>query len=171
MLTGTRDQRTRALLRPANIYLVNYENLGWLAEVLQTYFISKQRPLPFDGVVWDEISKCFVAGTPITTENSAIAIDKLKIGDIVMTHLGLRRVTDVMTSRVSRLVSVVLSNGQVVQCTEDHPFLLNGEWVGAGSLKKGDLLYGAPHSSVRSGGMCDMRDRSLEAKRGTDYMF
>ena len=58
MLTGTKDQRTRALLRPANIYLVNYENLGWLAEVLQTYFISKNRPLPFDGVVWDEISKC-----------------------------------------------------------------------------------------------------------------
>lgn len=58
MLTGTKDQRTRALLRPANIFLINYENLGWLAEVLQTYFISKQRPLPFDGVVWDEISKC-----------------------------------------------------------------------------------------------------------------
>ena len=58
MLTGTKDQRTRALLRPANIFLVNYENLGWLAEVLQTYFISKNRPLPFDGVVWDEISKC-----------------------------------------------------------------------------------------------------------------
>ena len=58
MLMGTRDQRTRALLRPANIFLINYENLGWLAETLQTYFISKQRPLPFDGVVWDEISKC-----------------------------------------------------------------------------------------------------------------
>ena len=58
MLTGTRDQRTRALLRPANIYLVNYENLGWLASTLQTYFIGKQRPLPFDGLVWDEISKC-----------------------------------------------------------------------------------------------------------------
>lgn len=58
MLTGTKDQRTRALLRPANIYLINYENLGWLAETLQTYFISKQRPLPFNGVVWDEISKC-----------------------------------------------------------------------------------------------------------------
>jgi SNF2 family DNA or RNA helicase len=58
LLTGTKDQRTRALLRPANIYLVNYENLGWLAETLATYFISKNRPLPFDGLVWDEISKC-----------------------------------------------------------------------------------------------------------------
>ena len=58
LLTGTKDQRTRALLRPANIFLVNYENLGWLAETLVTYFISKNRPLPFNGLVWDEISKC-----------------------------------------------------------------------------------------------------------------
>lgn len=58
LLTGTKDQRTRALLRQANIFLVNYENLGWLAETLATYFISKNRPLPFNGLVWDEISKC-----------------------------------------------------------------------------------------------------------------
>lgn len=58
MLTGTKDQRTRALLRPANVYLINYENLGWLAETLHTYFVGMKRPLPFDGVVWDEISKC-----------------------------------------------------------------------------------------------------------------
>lgn len=58
MVTGTRDQRTRALLRPADVYLINYDNLGWLAETLQTYFIAKKRPIPFNGLVWDEISKC-----------------------------------------------------------------------------------------------------------------
>jgi len=57
MLTGTKDQRTRALLRPADIYLVNYENLGWLSEVLHTYFKSKGVPAPFSGIVWDEVSK------------------------------------------------------------------------------------------------------------------
>ena len=57
MLTGTRDQRIRALLRPADVYLTNYENLKWLAETVQTYFISKKRELPFTGVVWDEVSK------------------------------------------------------------------------------------------------------------------
>ena len=57
MVTGTKDQRTRALLRPAQVYLINYENLGWLAETLQTYFVSKKRPMPFNGIVWDEISK------------------------------------------------------------------------------------------------------------------
>jgi SNF2 family DNA or RNA helicase len=57
MVTGTKDQRTRALLRPADIYLINFENLGWLAETLQTYFVKKDRPMPFNGMVWDEISK------------------------------------------------------------------------------------------------------------------
>ena len=55
MLTGSKDQRSRALLQPADVYLINYENLGWLAEALQTYF--KDRPLPFDGIVFDELSK------------------------------------------------------------------------------------------------------------------
>src|SRR5512137_2535896 len=57
MITGTKDQRTRALLRPADVYLINYENLGWLSETLQTYFVKKDRPMPFNGIVWDEISK------------------------------------------------------------------------------------------------------------------
>jgi SNF2 family DNA or RNA helicase len=57
MVTGTKDQRTRALLRPANIYLINYENLGWLAETLQTYFVAKGRPIPANGIVYDELSK------------------------------------------------------------------------------------------------------------------
>lgn len=58
MVMGTKDQRTRALLQKADVYLINYENLGWLAENLHTYFISKNRDLPFNGLVWDEISKC-----------------------------------------------------------------------------------------------------------------
>src|SRR6185436_9530331 len=57
MVMGDKDQRTRALLRPANVYLMNYDNLQWLGETLDTYFASKGKPLPFDGVVWDEISK------------------------------------------------------------------------------------------------------------------
>lgn len=57
MVAGTRDQRTRALLRPADVYMINYESLGWLSETLNTYFIKKNKPIPFNGLVWDEISK------------------------------------------------------------------------------------------------------------------
>lgn len=59
MMIGDRDQRTRALVgKQADIYLINYENLEWLAESLNTYYISKGRELPFDGIVFDEINKC-----------------------------------------------------------------------------------------------------------------
>lgn len=58
MLVGDRDQRTRALLQKADIYLVNYENLEWLTEVIQTYFLKHGKQLPFDGIVFDELSKC-----------------------------------------------------------------------------------------------------------------
>ena len=57
-IMGTPDQRARALLTPADIYLTNYENLKWLSENLQTYFISKGKPMPFNGIVYDELSKC-----------------------------------------------------------------------------------------------------------------
>lgn len=57
LLTGTRDQRIRSLLKPANVYLINYENIGWLADTIQTYFIKKGKEVPFDGIVWDEVSK------------------------------------------------------------------------------------------------------------------
>lgn len=57
VVMGSADLRTRALLKPADVYLINYENLNWLSKTLGTYFISKKKPIPFNGLVWDEISK------------------------------------------------------------------------------------------------------------------
>ncbi len=54
---GTPEKRTRALFIKADIYLINYENMNWLAEVLDKYFISQGKPLPFEMVVYDEITK------------------------------------------------------------------------------------------------------------------
>jgi SNF2 family DNA or RNA helicase len=57
-ITGSRDKRLSALhSRDVDIFLINYENLKWLSEALVTYFAKPGRPLPFDGIVWDEISK------------------------------------------------------------------------------------------------------------------
>ncbi len=57
MVLGTRDQRTRALLQPADVHLINYDCLGWLAETLEQYFVSKGKPIPFNGIVFDESAK------------------------------------------------------------------------------------------------------------------
>lgn len=57
VVLGTKDQRARALMSPADVHLINYENLRWLSEALHTYYISKGRELPWNGIVFDEISK------------------------------------------------------------------------------------------------------------------
>ncbi len=83
MITGTRDQRTRALMRPADVHVINFENLQWLAETLATYYTGKDKPLPFNGVVWDEVSK-----VKNSTTNRVKSFIKARIVDGVNTVTG-----------------------------------------------------------------------------------
>lgn len=169
MVTGTKDQRTRALMRPANVYLINYDNLRWLGETLQTYFISKGRPIPFNGIVWDE---CFPSDVRVSTPNSDVSISNIKIGDIVNTHLGPRRVINTMTKKVYGLVTITLTNGTVIKCTPNHPFMANGNWCVAGELTEGDVLHErAQHSPVWSERLSDMRSSVLEKTRNAVHML
>lgn len=57
VLHGTKEKRLRALFVDADIYLINYENMNWLAEVLDHYYLSQDKPLPFQMCVYDEVSK------------------------------------------------------------------------------------------------------------------
>lgn len=54
---GNADVRLRALFTDADVYLINYENMNWLAETLTHYYLSRNQPLPFQMVVYDEVSK------------------------------------------------------------------------------------------------------------------
>ena len=54
---GIREKRERALFADADIYLINYENMNWLARQLDHYYISQDKPIPFQMVVYDEVSK------------------------------------------------------------------------------------------------------------------
>ena len=57
LIHGTPQQRIRALVRPADVYLINYEGLVWLSAQLQHYYIGRGTLLPFDMLVLDESSK------------------------------------------------------------------------------------------------------------------
>ena len=57
LILGTPDQRLRALARPADIYLINNENLKWLSKVIAEKIIKRGKECPFDGIVWDEVTK------------------------------------------------------------------------------------------------------------------
>jgi len=56
-IMGDQKRRKRALFAKAHIYLCNYENMSWLSEMLHQFYIDQGRPLPFQMVVYDEITK------------------------------------------------------------------------------------------------------------------
>lgn len=57
VLTGTPATRRRKLFKDADIYLCNYENMNWLADTLMKYYVDQGLPLPFQMVVYDEVTK------------------------------------------------------------------------------------------------------------------
>ena len=57
LIHGTPDERVRAYRIPADVYLVNYEGLRWLSEQLIHIYLSRGRHLPFNQVIFDEVSK------------------------------------------------------------------------------------------------------------------
>lgn len=57
VMHGTLEKRRRALFADADVYLCNYEGMNWLAEELVHYYLSQGKPLPFDMVVYDEVTK------------------------------------------------------------------------------------------------------------------
>lgn len=54
IIHGSEKKRKAALFTDADIYLINYEGMNWLAETLNTYYPDK---LPFEFVVYDEVTK------------------------------------------------------------------------------------------------------------------
>lgn len=67
-ILGDVQQRTRALATPAHVYLTNYENLKWLAGAINRYYLSRGHVPPFNGVVFDELTKMKNASTNRVTE-------------------------------------------------------------------------------------------------------
>lgn len=57
IIHGTEKQRLEALSKDADIYLCNYEGMAWLSLQLFRNYIVKDKPLPFQMVVYDEITR------------------------------------------------------------------------------------------------------------------
>lgn len=80
---------------------------------------------------------CFPAGVPITTSRGSVPIERIAVGDLVLTHKGRwRRVTRTMRRLHDGMV--VRVNG--VPVTPEHPFLTTRGWVAAQALNRGDHL-------------------------------
>jgi len=58
-ITGSLKERLAALRTPADVYLINYENLIWLFDTLTKFtpYCKKDSKWPFDAIVFDELTR------------------------------------------------------------------------------------------------------------------
>ena len=66
---------------------------------------------------------CFTAGNMVLTESGYRPIEDIRVGDLVMSHLGrLCKVTAVGKKRARNIVDVKCSTAPRIRCTGDHKF-------------------------------------------------
>ena len=92
-------------------------------------------------------SFCFVAGTTVLTTLGKKAIETIRVGDMIpcVDHItgemAEKKVISTSVNKVNRLTELDI-DGEVVQCTETHPFQVKGKgWVDACDLVPGDIVY------------------------------
>ena len=90
---------------------------------------------------------CFVAGTTVLTTLGKKAIETIQVGDTIpcVDHItgesAEKRVVTTTVNKVNRLIELDI-DGEIIQCTETHPFQVKGKgWVDAANLKPYDLVY------------------------------
>jgi hypothetical protein len=98
---------------------------------------------------------CFVAGTPVLTPTGETEIDKLRVGDFVLSRNEdkpkgcLRPQAIERVFELSAPIVEIRINGQTIETTAEHPFYVDGKgWVRAGELEPGDRLIGHTDQTV-----------------------
>jgi hypothetical protein len=82
---------------------------------------------------------CFVAGTPIATKGGPVAIEKLKVGDRVLTGTGDSR-TEIVSAQW-RKISVALDNPEPPANTLWLTMLRSTQWVSTASCRVGGQIW------------------------------
>lgn len=92
--------------------------------------------------------ECLVAGTPVWTAAGAVAIEKVQIGDLVLSQdpvtgeLAYKPVLRTTLRPKSRLI-VISTGEETIEASKGHPFWVSGNgWVMARDLKPGMQLHG-----------------------------
>lgn len=88
--------------------------------------------------VKDHYSHCFPAGTMIETKRGPVPIERVDIGDEVLSPGGYFPVTATMNRFADDLLQISFDDEKTLTCTPDHPIFSSGRFVRADALKYGD---------------------------------
>jgi hypothetical protein len=118
---------------------------------------------------------CFVAGTPVLTENGLRAIEDVDVGDLVWSRddvTGEESLAPVLRTFVTpdrELMRVELLHDntvEAIEATPEHPWHVEGRgWVSTKDLVPGDIVITA------HGGWARVGSTTWEQKRATVYNF
>lgn len=105
-----------------------------------TQFIRTIPTLPRDEKNRDDVN-CFMAGTLVSTSEGDKPIEQVRVGDLVYTPVGLRRVTMAGLSGNAETVTAKFSNGQSLTGTANHKvYVKNTGLIPLSMLKCGWIL-------------------------------
>ena len=86
------------------------------------------------------IDECFPGNHSVVTDSGCNLLKDVKVGDVVLTNNGYRKVSNVFVNKVfpNRLTSVNLTSGSTLVTTKDHLFFTQCGWVEAKELNSDD---------------------------------
>jgi predicted phage terminase large subunit-like protein len=85
---------------------------------------------------------CCIPGTLIMFASGLeVPIEDVREGDLVMTRHGIRKVLCAALSNNPNDLVTIECGETSVTVTTDHPILIGGQWIPAGDIKPGDLVW------------------------------
>ena len=106
---------------------------------------------------------CFIAGTLIATPNGDVPIERLSIGDEVITSSGVGKVS-ALGERKTELATVHYGD-RTLTGSLDHPIYTQRGWVELSNLRSDDILY-----LWKDGGDQTKQDTSTATKQEKSYL-
>ena len=126
---GSRDKRVKVIKSDAEFVIINYDGIESVrAEIAAG---------GFDLIALDE---CFVAGTLVNTPDGAKPIEALAEGDEVLTSSGVSSIKRFIKRTSTNILTLHLSDGKTITCTDNHPFFTDVGWVPAKYLEGRRLI-------------------------------
>ena len=112
-----------------------------LNEVMLT-FGKKTHPKFGQVIILSGGSGCFDKGTLVQTDNGHKPIQDIKLQDNVLSYneatktKEFKKVTNTFIhNKTKKMVKLTFDNGEVIRCTEDHKFFIDGEYIQAKDIK------------------------------------